>query len=187
MTVRRSRFVRNARAVVGTEADVTVEDSTFEDSTFEDNARAVVGYSSGRTTVRGSRFVGSDVAVDSSAHHTVVESSTFRANERAVVLGEVGESVTGSTLRDNGEAISLDPDSWCDCLGATEIRDNVLRRNGQGIVLDGDLFQVGVGGNDVRGSTGWGIYAPGATDLGGNRAGGNGSDPQCVGVVCATA
>ena len=32
---------------------------------------------------------------------------------------------------------------------------------------------------------GYGIYAPGATDGGGNRAFGNGKQPQCTGVVCA--
>jgi hypothetical protein len=30
----------------------------------------------------------------------------------------------------------------------------------------------------------WGIHAPGAIDLGGNTARGNGNEPQCVGVVC---
>lgn len=176
-TVRRSRFVRNDRAVIGVEAVVTIEDSTFED-----NLVGVGAYMIGTTTVRGSRFVRSGVAVDGAGHYTHVDSSAFQGNERAVVLGELGGSVTGSTLRDNGEAIALDGDG----LANSEVHDNVLRRNGEGIVLDGDLFQVGVGGNDVRGSTGWGIYAPGATDLGGNTARGNGSDPQCVGVVCAT-
>lgn len=40
--------------------------------------------------------------------------------------------------------------------------------------------------NDVRHSAGWGIHVPGAVDLGGNRASGNGNQPQCVGVVCAS-
>jgi hypothetical protein len=33
-------------------------------------------------------------------------------------------------------------------------------------------------------NSGYGIYAPEATDLGGNVAVGNGTDPQCTGVVC---
>ena len=43
---------------------------------------------------------------------------------------------------------------------------------------------MSIGGNDARNNTGWGIYAPGATDLGGNTAAHNGNQPQCVGVVC---
>ncbi|MBO9555960.1 hypothetical protein [Cellulomonas sp.] len=64
-------------------------------------------------------------------------------------------------------------------------RDNRFRFNGDGILSDaGALLQLG--GNAVKRSTGWGIHAPGATDLGGNTARNNGNTPQCVGVVCPT-
>ena len=59
--------------------------------------------------------------------------------------------------------------------------------NGEGIVLQpapSPQYNQ-VGGNDVRRSTGWGVCAPGALDLGGNVARNNGSEPQCVGVVCS--
>jgi parallel beta-helix repeat protein len=39
-------------------------------------------------------------------------------------------------------------------------------------------------GNSARKNTRWGIHAPGAVDLGGNTASGNGNQPQCVGVAC---
>ncbi len=34
-------------------------------------------------------------------------------------------------------------------------------------------------------NAGWGIYAPRATDLGGNVAYSNLREPQCMGVTCA--
>lgn len=175
-TITRSRFDRNDRAVIGTEASVGVDGSSFHG-----NAQAVVTYGTGSTVVRGSRFVGSDVAVHGGGAVVDVRASTFTANGRAVVLGTWGGTVAGNVLRSNGEAIALDG-GWLD--GAT-VRDNVLRRNGEGIVLDPVDAATGVDGNDVRGSAGRGIHVPGATDLGGNTARGNGSSPQCVGVVCA--
>ena len=59
---------------------------------------------------------------------------------------------------------------------------NIFVRNGDGIHVED-------GGNSLKANsagrnTGWGIYAPGSTDLGGNRAFGNGNSPQCVGVTC---
>ena len=44
---------------------------------------------------------------------------------------------------------------------------------------------VSLGGNHADRNSRWGINAPGATDLGGNTATGNGNEPQCVGVTCA--
>jgi len=66
------------------------------------------------------------------------------------------------------------------------IEQNTLRRNGDGINLL-DVFGTALlGGNRAVNNTGWGINAPQATDLGGNTASGNGNEPQCVGVVCAS-
>lgn len=175
-TIARSRFDRNARAVIGTEASVRVDGSTFQS-----NPQAVVTYGIGSAVVHDSRFAGSDVAVHGGGAVVDVGASTFTANGRAVVLGAWGGTVAGNVLRSNGEAITLDGGG----LGGATVQDNVLRRNGEGIVLDPVDAATGVGGNDVRGSTGRGIYVPGATDLGGNTARGNGVTPQCLGVVCA--
>lgn len=176
VTVTRSRFVRNRVAVSGFESWIDIEDSVFQD-----NRLCVYVYSIGVVKVRGSRFVGSNVAIDGEYAELYVSSSTFVANKRAVELGEAAITVTGNVLRDNDEAIT---GSWSYGWGVT-IQDNVLRGNGEGIVLNGDDSPIGLGGNDVRNSVGWGIHVPGAIDLGGNTARGNGNEPQCVGVVCA--
>lgn len=59
---------------------------------------------------------------------------------------------------------------------------DVLPRNGDAILSEtaGTLR-----GNVAIGNTDYGIYAPRATDLGGNIAFRNDVEPQCTGVVCA--
>ncbi len=65
--------------------------------------------------------------------------------------------------------------------GAT-LDHNRFVRNVDGIhVEDGGN---GLLGNTAVRNTGWGIFAPGSADLGGNRAFRNGNSPQCVGVAC---
>lgn len=177
-TVTDSTFARHRWALRATEASLDVAGSTFVD-----NETAVGPIFSAAASVDGSRFDGNGVAVDTSGSFVMsVRASRFTANDRAVSLGGYGEVlVEGNVLRGNRVAIgSTAPDA----LSEATVVDNTLRLNGDGIVLDDADASVRVGGNDVRRSTGWGIYAPGVTDLGGNVARGNGSDPQCVGVVC---
>lgn len=176
----RSRFERNDLAIAANEASVRVTDSTFVN-----NPRAIRTFSMASAIVDGSTFTGSDVALDGGGSWVDVKYSTFANNARAVVIGELGAAVVGNKLRHNGEAIgtSSTVDGW---FGPSVVEGNVLRGNGQGIVLVVLPGAVSVGRNDVRGSTGWGIHVPGAVDLGGNTASGNGSSPQCVGVVCRT-
>lgn len=62
-----------------------------------------------------------------------------------------------------------------------------LARNERGINVDAVHLDAPVAMRTtvaVRNS-GYGIWAPHATDLGGNVAWGNGIEPQCTGVVCA--
>lgn len=59
---------------------------------------------------------------------------------------------------------------------------NDLRRNGDAIYVDSVAH---VHANTAIANTGWGIWTPLATDLGGNVAYRNGTEPQCVGVVCS--
>ncbi len=68
----------------------------------------------------------------------------------------------------------------------TVLKRNTFTRNGDGVVLAGSSAGVGVslGATTAFRNDGWGIYAPGATDLGGNRSRRNGNQPQCVGVAC---
>ncbi|MDM7832007.1 right-handed parallel beta-helix repeat-containing protein [Cellulomonas edaphi] len=171
-----SHFERNDAALALTQTRGTVERSTFVD-----NPRAVVTRREASLTVTGSTFVGSDVAVDAEAAEAAVSRSRFLANATAVVVGGAGGSVTDSTFRWNGTTIRLAETPWAPTL----IRGNTFTRNGHGLWLEEADASVSIGDNEARRNEGWGIRAPGATDLGGDVAQGNGNDPQCVGVSCA--
>ncbi|MET1007591.1 MAG: right-handed parallel beta-helix repeat-containing protein [Propionibacteriaceae bacterium] len=154
---------------------VTVKDSTvrnyaqpiyaFADScpltvtgtTFRDNPAGAINAVSGgagSVTVTGSTFRGNGVAVTGGGLD--IRRSTFRDNEAGVVVTDAAtSSITGSTLRDNA---------------------------GSGISSAGTGLTVG--GNLAVRNGGYGIYAPAANDLGGNRARLNALG-QCVGLVCA--
>jgi hypothetical protein len=176
-TITGTRFVRNARAAIVTEGS-----ATFEHSTFIDNARAVfsAGAISG-LTITNSRLVGSDVAVDGTGAVSTISGSTFVANTTAVLVGQFGGTVSSSTFRANHTTISVADD----LAGDVVVQGNTFRLNADGLLLDPADPLVSIGGNTARNNTGWGIYAPGATDLGGNTARRNGNSPQCVGVVCS--
>ena len=98
-------------------------------------------------------------------------------------------NLTGNVFTRNGFGIrgyEVDDESGA-FLGL--IRGNTLTRNRDAIYLpDGDLPEGptgwSLGGNRALDNAGWGIYAPRATDLGGNVARRNGNSPQCVGVAC---
>jgi hypothetical protein len=91
----------------------------------------------------------------------------------------VNGTISGNVFRKNGSAVHGD---WAN--DGLVVQDNVLRGNGDAIVIDEAEPDISLGGNTAIRNTGWGIYAPGVTDLGGNSARGNGNSPQCVGVVC---
>ncbi|WP_136519794.1 right-handed parallel beta-helix repeat-containing protein [Cellulomonas telluris] len=174
-TVTRSRFVRNELAVVAVEADADVSGSTFVANTV--GVRAAYG---AMATLRDDEFVGSEVAVDAETGTLTVSGSRFTANGTGVVLGLLASVVEGSTFQANGTGVTH-RGAWRE---ASRIEGNVLRLNGDGIHLDPADPLVAIGGNDVRHNARWGVHAPGATDLGGNVARGNGYRPPCLGVVC---
>jgi parallel beta helix pectate lyase-like protein len=159
----------------------------------------------------GLRLVGNGTAVVANQAYLTVENSVIRGNTTGITAqsrGELGSriTVTGSTFRDNGTAVQVDPRT------TVSLSDNVFRGNDVGytvtaglpdgypvtysatlernsFIANGDAIRVttpgtSLGDNTARRNTGWGIYAPGATDLGGNVSRGNGNSPQCVGVVC---
>ncbi|GCE77532.1 hypothetical protein [Cellulomonas biazotea] len=176
-TVTDSRFLRNERGYVATEASGHIEGSTFAD-----NATAVRQNNVGSVTIVDSRFTGSVTAVDAIGWEAAVSGSTFVSNTTAVAVGEYGGAVIGSTFRQNGTTVRV-PDMLS---GPALVQDNTFLRNADGLDSTlGDPY-LEVGGNVARGNTGWGLHVPGATDLGGNTARNNGNEPQCVGVVCAT-
>ena len=111
-----------------------------------------------------------------------------------------GSTLRGNVFRDVGTAVRLSS-------ATATLIDNVFTRNGVAFTAEGDdpFFSAALEGNRfVRNGDGilgvgvpttlrdnvavanqrWGINAPGATDLGGNVAHANGTEPQCVGVAC---
>ena len=198
VTVGRSAFAGNTMAIEVFDSQVDVADSGFvrnatamqlvqsgthvQRSTFLDNPRGVAVFPVSGATIEDSRFVGSDVAVGGTGNPTVihVDDNTFVHNDTGVSYDLSDGTVTGNTFVRNGVGfLSLrapfDP---------TLVQDNVFKLNGDGIRVEQGDPLIQVGGNVARRNSGFGIYAPGVTDLGGNRASLNGSEPQCVGVVC---
>jgi parallel beta helix pectate lyase-like protein len=158
-------------------------------------------------TLEDLTLVGNGTAVLANQANLTINRSTFRRNATGINArswGELGTrlSVTGSTFRDNDVAVQVDPRT------TATLRDNVFRGNGVGYTVtagdldgynallerntftaNGDAVHVtapgtSLGENTALRNSGWGIYAPGAIDLGGNVARRNGNNPQCVGVAC---
>ncbi|WP_028046926.1 right-handed parallel beta-helix repeat-containing protein [Cellulomonas sp. URHE0023] len=178
LQVTASQFARNDTGLSLTENHTTVDRSTFTS-----NPHAVVTNRENWLAVTASRFTGSDVAVDvnGAGYGTIdISGSTFLANTTAVILPHFGGSLVNNTFRANHTTVTLSetPES------AVLIQGNTFRLNADGLLLENANALVSIGGNEARRNTGWGISAPGATDLGGDTAAGNGNDPQCVGVVC---
>lgn len=153
-------------------------------STLQDNGVAVLGDDECDLDVSGSTFARNGTGIDtemwscacqpSLAGGRIVD-STFSDNDIGVEL-DTGPWLRGNRFTGNGAAIrSTVPRS------TLRLERNVLTGNGDAIVVEGT---VEVLRNRVVGNSGYGIYAPLATDLGGNVAHRNGVEPQCTGVVC---
>ncbi|MGC5221197.1 right-handed parallel beta-helix repeat-containing protein [Micromonospora sp. DT81.3] len=145
---------------------------TLTGNKFSDMPNGVLGSitsgieSDGVSGITGNTFVRSGVALRGNVP-MVVENNTFRQ-------GEVGVEFTMS------DPLPGNPPQTADRSRAV---GNVLVNNtGSGILTE--LPGLEVGGNTAKNNGGYGIYAPGAVDLGGNVASGNALG-QCVGVVCA--
>lgn len=197
--VRRSTFTGNGIAL-----DFITGGFLLEDSRVENNRVGASCDESGCEVVR-SQLVGNEVALDVRFFGADVSDSTFRGNGTAFSSFSVwGHSaLERNTFTDNGTAVTLSS-------SRATLVDNVFRSNRLGFTYEGhdpDWFGatltgnrfvrntdaivveepgVALGDNAAERNTGWGIYAPQAEDLGGNTARGNGNEPQCVGVVCAS-
>ncbi|WP_456786611.1 right-handed parallel beta-helix repeat-containing protein [Cellulomonas sp. P5_C5] len=201
LTVVRTTFADNVVGVWVDEACATITDSDFlrntaglrvnsgtatvERSRFVDNTNGMRTLDIGSIDATDIKITGGEVGISLFDNAGVTLRSSVVTGADIGVLLQRGAPATldGNTFRSNGVAIvQLD-----DAYGGVIITNNTLRLNGEGIVTLPPVAPeyVQVGGNDVRRSTGWGIYAPGALDLGGNVARNNGSEPQCVGVVCS--
>jgi len=133
---------------------------TLTDNDIVDNTLGYRSEYDTRDVVSGNRFARNDVATSIGILATAeIRDNTFTANR------------VGYTLNND------------------QVQDYEVRLIGNTFVRNGDGVYVvhpgtSLGGNIARHNTGWGIYAPGATDLGGNVSRGNGKQPQCVGVIC---
>jgi hypothetical protein len=182
------------------------------DSTFTRNGTASVCSEAG-LDVSGSVFTRNTVATSSMWCGLMLDGNAFRDNETGVLTqmvfpegphqGSFPNTLVGNEFARNGLAV--------DIRESTELVDNTFTRNDTGVLsttfthealvvsmvsLDGNRFDrngdaVYIDSDalvkDTRATrgTGYGIYTPRATDLGGNVAWGNAVEPQCTGVVCA--
>lgn len=149
-------------------------------STIRDYTTPLYTYDLCPTVVSGSTFVdnpGGALASPEASGGTflVVTGSTFRRNAFGVEGKAV--SVTGSTFDRNGVGVHLTNGD-----GSVIAASAFTRNSGSGVLVDAGRASIGNVRADRNGA--YGIYAPGAADLGGNRATGNASG-NCVGVECA--
>ncbi|WP_157464174.1 hypothetical protein [Cellulomonas cellasea] len=126
----------------------------------------VVGSGWATATLTGNTFVDNGAVVAGTPLARVVHGNTFEGNRLGV----------GARGRHRPES----PGAWD---GPTEVAGNTFVGNHDAIWTSRGA-DVRLGENVVTRSSGWGIRAPGARDLGGNRAWDNAREPQCTGVVC---
>ncbi len=145
---------------------------SLTDNKFTDMPNGVLGDissnigSDGTSDISGNTFTRSGVVLRGNVP-MIVENNTFKQNEIGVVFTR-------------SAPLPGDPPFTAD--GSRAV-GNVLTKNA-GTGIQTDLPGLVVGGNTATKNGGYGIYAPGAVDLGGNIAFGN-TLGQCVGVVCA--
>jgi hypothetical protein len=159
----------NGTVYDGWESSITMRGNVIKNNGIGYTVRDDVGQADNSPdVVTNNRFVGNDVAMHMGpGASATVQGNRFTGNGRGVeghVLDE--EWATFNVLLEN----------------------NYFTRNGDAIYVP-DAFLADPTGYRLKGNraiknTGWGIYAPRATDLGGNVARGNGNQPQCVGVAC---
>lgn len=131
--------------------------------------------------VSDSRLAGNGVAFRSSAYlgAGALERNSFVDNGTGVELTGTTASLVNNVFSGNDVAFT----------SSEPVEDSTSRLVGNRFVRNGDAIVITEPGTELQGNLaennrGWGIYAPGAVDLGGNRARGNGNEPRCVGVVC---
>lgn len=179
MTVAQSRFVDNERTFQGSEARLRLTGSVvtgsavvyynydgvgaqLEDNTFARNGAVITSeFSLDTDEILRNRFVDNDLAVRATTPKHLV----------------------GNTFVGNRVAVASDPDQITPSVPFVTMEGNTFRRNGDAVYL---LHPASLKDTVAIANTGYGIYAPLATDLGGNVAYRNGVEPQCTGVVCAT-
>lgn len=144
---------------------------TLTNNKFTDMANGVLGdissniASDGLSVIVGNTFVRSGVVLQGNVPMYVAD-NTFKQNEVGVIFTR-------------GQPLPGDPPLTAE--DSSAIGNTLTRNSGTGILTE--LSGLEVGDNTATKNGGYGIYAPGAVDLGGNVASGN-TLGQCVGVVC---
>lgn len=177
--------------------DVTVIGSTLDG---KNTTRGAVFCAGGELEIRQSTVKHYAEPSSVGCEQTQIVGNTFRDNSTGALWVSGGDTlarVVGNTFRTNGGA-ALDGEAFV-------AADNTFERNAGAIRVDGSNYDsrilnnrfsrntgtglevtegyVRIGANTAVGNGGFGIYAPGGYDLGGNVASGN-TKGNCVGVVC---
>lgn len=107
--------------------------------------------------------------------------NAFTRNKTAVTLAEGYGTIFRNSFTSNDIGIAS--------VYAYEAADVSRTIEANVAINNGDAFYLTGAGDKLKANTAkrnhrFGIYAPHAIDLGGNKASGNRANPQCVGVVC---
>jgi hypothetical protein len=166
LTVSGSTFTRNTVAATGAWCGLTLTGNVLAGNDTGVTSRMITPESDNGwfyDEIVGNRFTRNGVALEVGVS-TLIRGNTFVRNDTGVLSTTYGHEVFEVQL------ISLDG-NWFD-------------RNGDAVYIDSDVL---VKDTLATRGTGYGIYTPRATDLGGNVAWGNAVEPQCTGVVCTGA
>jgi hypothetical protein len=173
-TVTRSSFTGNELALSATQATVVASDSRFVGNT------TTARQQEGGLLLTGNLISHSELGVGGGSFGSVeLRSNTFRHNSLAVDADGNSVTLRGNHFTRNDTAVRARDTHE---IGAVaDIDGDTFVRNGDAVYATGPSRIANV--TAVR-NTGWGIYAPDGVDGGGNVARLNGTEPQCVGVVC---
>lgn len=198
---RRSTVQRHAVGIQAGESRVTLSRSVVRDNgtgaateqtRLEITSSSLVGNRFGvYTSYADDLFVShSELLHNGRGLFLAASDGTARVQDTTFARNDVGIDQTGNlalvrrvTFRENGTGYRVAAGTWAGpWQQMSEVVDSTFTDGGDGLVSAQDGLRVG--GNGASGNSGRGIHAPGATDLGGNTASGNGTEPQCVGVSC---
>ena len=152
-------FLANTNAVTNFEGAATISDSVFRNNTRAFRADSIGGTIN---ELFRNRFLRNTtaVAVSDNIH---LQGNIFRANQLGFRSDTRQQEQAGFPTK------------------TARLEDNTFTRNGDAVIIDGVAY---LKSTVAVNNTGYGIYAPRAIDLGGNVAYGNGTEPQCTGVIC---
>ncbi|MGC5221196.1 right-handed parallel beta-helix repeat-containing protein [Micromonospora sp. DT81.3] len=165
ITITNSAVKNFAEPIGGFWGGVTLTGNKFSD--MPNGVLGDVSYfaSEAVSTITDNTFLRTGVALRGNVP-MIVENNTFKHGEVAVEFTRA-------------EPFPGDPPHTAE--GSRAVGNVIMNHTGSGITTE--LPGLEVGGNTAKNNGGYGIYAPGAVDLGGNVAFNNDLG-QCVGVVC---